>query len=39
MGLLDNGKAELFGAIQGGGILNPISESRGAASERLSRLL
>ena len=38
MGLLDNGKAELFGAIQGGGILNPISEAKGATSERLSRL-
>lgn len=38
MGLLDNGKAELFEAIQGGGILNPISRAKDATSGKLDRL-
>lgn len=38
MGLLDGGKKELFGAIQGGGVSNPISGPKAAINERMSKV-
>lgn len=38
MGLLDKGKKELFGAIQGGGITNPVSAPKAQVAARMGKV-